>query len=493
MLSTPPYRFTFRKPFWRLAALIILATWAAVVLAQAGGTSDCGVDPLSKQVVAWGTPAEIEVHVSKYVENKFERLDRKERDVLARNPTALKAWQDEQRTKMLLGNVPHVYGCGGYYALDYAVANGNLDVVRWLLDLGVNPNAPSWPSGPSSIFTRCQLMEPTRNRPDGLSPIEVSERQLDAYRMLLARGAKMIDPDPFDSIRGCIKPEMHPVLVKLGGYVTDKSLWSWFYSSRGLGAFEFLATSRSFDLRGTAFEYEALGSLIARNPDTPDYKKNIEQARRLAKAVRLSPGLFPGEPAAPADVPGKFSEIRDRCYFPEFSAYPDFELAVLIRTQNSGEKRDISGDITTVSVSPTKQPIILALVNDRPTPTTWNIRRATGAHILGVIILEMRYSHEPHDKLSFDPLRPAFFGAPFHCDVDNVALKKEKRIILSQPLQTVDYPRKFSPFRLRPDAPVIVSDGNLFEIGNKSPYSAWTDWPNSIRRMDEKRLYGKTY
>lgn len=89
-----------------------------------------------------------------------------------------------------------------------AVGHGNLDVARWLLDLGVDPNATS-ANAKANVFTRCR--SGGYGAPVGMSRQQSLERRLEAYRMLLARGADINALDPFHAIFGCLSREMLPI------------------------------------------------------------------------------------------------------------------------------------------------------------------------------------------------------------------------------------------------------------------------------------------
>jgi len=477
--------------------LVILATGASDALAI-GDSGGCTFDSGYARKLAFGTIPEVDSYIAENTLKLREHLDRKKLHLFKLNPAELKTWQDGIRKKMLHQPLP----CSGSlgFPLDYAVANGNLDVVRWLLDMGVDPNARSPSQVRKSIFARCGYGMRYSDRPDGMSQEQTRQREIDAYRMLLARGANINDPNPFDSIDGCLYGEMYPAFKQLGARVTAKAFRSWVGSARmGGGSIresawavvQELAKDQAFDFRGTEFEYSLLTSIDAR-ADMPDYNAVIELNRRLSTIVRLSPGIIPGLPASPADVPGNFSPVRDECYFPEISAYPDFEFIALMRKDKSDAHSSREHDITEIIVGKTKEPVLLALINYRDAPTKWVIRRSKEAHILGVIVLHDRIRNRgDRDTLSFDPLRPAYLGSSYSCGVvvhANLNGMDEKRRYELDPFSSTNpASRAFSPFVLRGAPPLTVSDNDQFVVGDVLPSSVLISWPDSLRTKSAAR------
>ncbi|MBI2308028.1 MAG: hypothetical protein HYU78_12080 [Rhodocyclales bacterium] len=434
--------------------------------------------------MAFGTVAEIETFIGKRTSRYLEYLTRKNEAPFRKDHVALQEWQDNFRKKMLFDSV---YCSHGEYPLDYAVANGNLTVVQWLLDMGVPPN-PRVTSGKGrSIFARCGVVGRISSRPDGLSKEQARERQVEAYRMLLARGGDINDTDPFDAVYGCSDPEMHPILKQLGARVTAGAFESW-VSRSNWSVLQELAKGERFDFRGTKLEYRLLRNADI-SGDGADYQSTMGFLQRLSGFVRLSPGLLPGHPAKPADVPGGFSPIREACYFPEISAYPDFEFVSLVRRANDGLPGQNGRDITDVIVSKKEKPILLVLVNDRKTPSNWVIHRSKDANILGVIVLHTRRFAD--DTLSFDPSRPAFFGNFHNCGIKELGNSGGRHQDGLQELRLMDQKgpnpssHTFNPFILRGVPPLTFFNGNQFVVGDASSSSIWISWPDSVRDSDK--------
>jgi hypothetical protein len=466
-----------------LMTLLTLGGGDALAIGDSGG---CGFDREYARTLAFGTPSTIESYISENTSRRLTYLKRQSKSD-TNDPAAMKAWRDDIRNQMLLQPVPCSHG---EFPLDYAVANGNLEVVRWLLDMGADPGAKS-PGNRESIFTRCGFGQQSGDAPNGLSKEQIQQRMTEAYRMLLARGANINDPDPLRSITGCLRREMYPLLKQLGARVTVDAFQSWTRSSRAAGGgivesnwavVEELAKGQSFDFRGTEFEYGLLTMADAR-ADMSDYEPVIELTRRLSTVVKLSPGIVPGEPANKSDIPKNFSPTRSACYFPEIGAYPSFEFIGLVRKKKDGVPPSREGDITAVSVGKTKEPVLLLLINARETPTKWVIRRTKDAHILGVIALnDRRYSIR--DELSFDPLRPAIVGDNGVCQV---IIRHPDRQTENDQIKLVPYSaalpssRTFNPITLRGVPPLSISENDQFVVGDIAPASALISWPESLR------------
>ena len=376
--------------------------------------------------------------------------------------------------------------CSEDFPLDYAVGHGNLDVVRWLLDSGVDPNPTS---GGRNLFTRCR--SGGYGTALGRSKEQTDAYRMEAYQMLIAHGANINALDPFHAIYGCLNREMLPVLKQLGARVTRDAFKSRVNAVRSPGGainelrwadVDQLAKWQTFDFRGTSFEADLLFMLEARS-NMSDYGPVVELTRRLSSIVHLSPGIVPGQPARPQDVPAGFVPNRERCFFPEISAYPEFEFLALWRDAAHGETASRSPDITEVKVGRTQAPVLLALVNNREAPTTWRISRSRDANILGVIVLNNSSNDRGgKDALSFDPLRPAFLGESSWCDVRVLPRgdgRPRNELKPSWPANQAT--RTYNPFRLRGEPAVSTSQGNQFLVGELSPSAVMTTWPESRR------------
>jgi len=462
-----------------LLAVLVAGIGEAMAIGDSGG---CSLDSMYARTLGFGTVAEIESYISANTSRRLEHLDRSQKALLQKNPAQLKAWQDSIKRQMLQEKL----SCSLDFPLDYAVANGNLDVVRWLLGLGADPNAAS---GNSSIFTRCRGSN--YGSSDGISKEQARQRQIEAYRILLEHGANINDPDPFHSVYGCLSHESHPMLRQLGARVTAEAFKSQVAGARqaGGGILEYkwtvvqeLAKGQAFDFRGTAFEYGLLTMIDARD-NMSDFDAVVELTKRLSTIVRLSPGIVPGISASPADVPEKFNPVRERCYFPEISAYPDFEFLALKRDAKPGPLSSGTQDTTEIRVGKTKAPVLLAVFNNRDTPTKWVIRQSKEASVLGVIVLDgYEKKQGSKDTLSFDPLRPAFLGETHFCNVIVLTNQSGNRRDILKPYWPANpATQTFNPFRLRGEPTLVTSDSDQFVVGEISPSSTLISWPNSLR------------
>lgn len=459
--------------------LLALAGGDALAIGDSGG---CGSDREYARTLSFGSPSTVESYISASTSRRLEYLKRQSKPV-ASDPVAIKALRDEMLLQPL--SCSH-----GEYPLDYAVANGNLEVVRWLLDMGTDPSARS-PMNKSSIFTRCSSWMRLSGEQKVLSKEQIRQQMIEAYWLLIARGANPNVPDPFNNITGCTSGEMHPLLRQLGARVTVEAFQSWVRSARAAGGgiresdwtvVQELAKDQSFDFRGTAFEYGLLTMADAR-ANMSDYEPVIELTRRLSTVVKLSPGIVSGQPAKQSDVPKNFSPIRTACYFPEISAYPEFEFIGFVRKNKVGVYSARERDTTEVVVGKTKEPVLLLLINTRETPTRWVIRRTKDAHILGVVALN-DYRYRPQDELSFDPQRPAFIGDNGNCHLTILDLyqKDGSRQIKVVPWGAANpSSRTFNPIILRGLPPHSISDSDQFVVGDIAPSSALISWPESLR------------
>lgn len=456
-----------------------------------GDSGGCSRDGEYTDKLAFGSVSEVETLIASRASRYLEYLVREKKASFQNDPVALKKWQEDFRNKLIFDSV---YCSHGERPLVHAVNNGNLEVVQWLLDMGVDPGARTGTgSSAQSIFTRCKFGYQPR-RPDGLTAEQVSLRVLEAYRMLLARGVDINDPDPFHSTYGCTSGDMHSMLRQLGARVTPRAFESWVGAARPGGGrvsestwavVQGLAKGNDFDFRGTKFEYRRL-SLAAYRSNQPDLEHVIELTRRLSNIVRLSPGVVPGQPAKQADVPGNFSPIREMCYFPEISAYPNFQLAALFRRAELNEPDLKVRENAEIIVGKTEAPIILALRSDRLRPTSWVIRQTKEAHILGVVVLD-NYDNEGRggDTLSFDPARPAYLGRGTLCHVnfrwvDNGDGGRRAELLVDASAG----PSPYNPFILRGAPPLTTFSGKQFVVGAVAPSSVLISWPESIRTQE---------
>lgn len=478
---------TLKHVFGRVLFLSVLAASARDV-AAIGDSGGCGLDIKYLRTLSHGSVADVDAVIGLKVAAYASHFEREQKKWFRPKPRLSETARDEYRAKLIQGQIH----CGADFPIDYAAGHGNLEVLTWLLEHGASPSATS-PVSNTNVFTRCKGL--SFGPPPGLSEQRALERQLEAYQLLIARGADPNAIDAFDSIRGCLSHEMLPLLHKLGARVTREAFESRVWASRtGQTIYESrwatvrqLAQWQSFDFRGTAFEERLLSMLDARS-GMSDYDAAVELTRRVDTVVRLSPGIAPGRPARPEDVPKNFVPTRERCFFPEISAYRDFEFIALWRDDVSEEAKPnprarTPGLTTRVKVGRTRAPVLLALVNNRDTPTTWQISRASGANVLGVIVLDVHSNQRGGmDRLSFDPLRPAYLGTSSDCTVQALPQGGQR---LRNELRPYWPPKpdswSYNPFRLRGEPRIMTSQGDEFVVGDLSPSEVLIAWPESLR------------
>ena len=454
--------------------------------AAIGDSSGCGVDLRYVRTLSHGSVADVNALVALKVAEQAQFLEQERKKRNRTTPRPHEVSREEYRAKLIGGQMY----CGINFPIDYAAGHGNVEVVKWLLDQGADPSATS--AGPKgNVFTRCKGLD--YGPPPGMSKQQALERQLEAYRLLVARGADINAMDAFYS-GGCLSEEMLPLLHQLGARVTREAFASRIAATRnGHVIYERrwatvvqMARWQSFDFRGTAVE-ESLAWMLDARAGMSDYDAVVELTRRVGTVVRLSPGIVPGQPARPEDVPTQFVPTRETCFFPEISAYPDFEFVALWRdagpAQTQSNAISATADTTRVNVGHTKAPVLLALVNNRDTPTTWQISLASEARVLGVIVLDI-YSNQrgSKDRLSFDPLRPAYFEDGTKCNVHVLAQSDQRPRNELRPYWPPNpSSRSYNPFRLRGEPPITTSQHSEFVVGDLSPSAALTAWPESVR------------
>ena len=140
-------------------------------------------------------------------------------------------------------------------------------------------------------------------------------------------------------------------------------------------------------------------------------------------------------------------------------------------------------DETEVRIGRTNAPVLLALMNNRLTPTTWRISRTSDAQILGVMVLDIHQSGRgSQDALSFDPLRPAFLGEALHCRLLVLAKSDARQRNELRPYWRPNPAgHSYNPFQLRGEPPIQESAGSQFTIGVIPPAAVMTSWPEERR------------
>ena len=86
------------------------------------------------------------------------------------------------------------------------------------------------------------------------------------------------------------------------------------------------------------------------------------------------------------------------------------------------------------------------------------------------------------DRLSFDPLRPAYFEDGTKCNVHVLAQSDQRPRNELRPYWPPNpSSRSYNPFRQRGEPPITTSQHSEFVVGDLSPSAALTAWPESVR------------
>lgn len=114
-------------------------------------------------------------------------------------------WRQSKKKELLSEGIK--YGPGTL--LDYAVASGNLPVVKFLLDFGVDPNAISRYG--DTLFHRCVFVPSVWKDGKRLESKDFSiEKRFEAMEVVLARGGDLqrLDQNRLSAIWVCKKEEI---------------------------------------------------------------------------------------------------------------------------------------------------------------------------------------------------------------------------------------------------------------------------------------------
>lgn len=469
-----------------VSSVLVVGAQNAAAIGDSGG---CTVDIEYQRLLSHGSVAEVAAHIdakvtarAAYIENERKKKKKGWFQSAQSSPTVS---DDQFRAGLIRNPVP----CGYHFPVEYAAGHGNLEVLKWLLDAGADPSARSIQR---NVFTKCLGLaygpapDVPRNR--------AIQRQGEAYRLLIEKGADVNEQDAFNSITGCINEEMFPLLRDLGARLTREAFFSRIQAARSgdrvderrWSTVEQMATWQPFDFRGTAVE-DDLVTMLRFRKGMSDYNAVVDLTKRVGTVARLSPGVIPGQPARPEDVPKQFVPHRETCFFPEISAYPDFEFVALWREsvleQATSSPAMDSADSTRVKVGRTKAPVLLMLFNNRNRPTLWKVEEAQGAQVIGVIVLEDSLNQRgARDTLSFDPQRPVYFGKAGGCYL--LALPRSDSRARNE-LRPYWTPRpdsiSFNPVTLRGEPSITTASGDEFIVGDLSRSGALTGWVDSVR------------
>ncbi len=186
-----------------LRALILVAGLLPL-LAQAysGAGGECGNSALEAAALR-GTPLELEQALDKGVQNIEKVVDQWSGDIARLYPDTSRVWLNREVRRSGREAKRQTFarwwsGCRGIRLLDAAVAGQNLANVRYLLALGVDPNAPD--AQGTTLLMRCPHLEPgnpqifTHSAPRSRSPDALGARQASCHLSHAAKGCLFVLP-----------------------------------------------------------------------------------------------------------------------------------------------------------------------------------------------------------------------------------------------------------------------------------------------------------
>lgn len=217
-----------------LARLLAVTAFLTPSFAQAIGDSSggCATFPSAWLAIA-GTPSQLASALDSEAREKLDGVARQRewestfwmlkffRDYPARGkreiPDSVVELEKLESIAATICNAPQ-----GTRLLDLAVAAGNLENVKYLLESGADPAGiedAGLDNYPESIFTRClDLKNSVRPPPGGEYPPVVAERKLAAYALLLKKGAdpQLRSRDGSGALRKCKDPLVIRFLLENG-------------------------------------------------------------------------------------------------------------------------------------------------------------------------------------------------------------------------------------------------------------------------------------
>jgi ankyrin repeat protein len=263
-----------------------------------GGAGVCGVPTCNKMVTPaiLGTPEQLMAAVEVMIDEEAKELpitdklkhffSRREREI----------WRHVRRTALLSGSLKFD---GLHALLDYAVASGNIKIVKFLLDSGVNPNAIV-PGQDDTLFHRCASV-PTVRTPDGRM-LENNdfpmENRLKAMELILQRGGDLniLDRSGRNALASCRNPAIVDLYVKKGADLSNEkrqgmahtalesAVHGVIFNHDDLARVKALSPSQSKGIVGTEYE-DRLRKICSQ-------EKFSGQCKKLVGIVRSSPGVF---------------------------------------------------------------------------------------------------------------------------------------------------------------------------------------------------------
>lgn len=392
------------------------------VFAIGDSSSGCKLNTDLVKTAAFGTPTELNDLLELHIEREWGKLNEETKRLITTNPTATEVFRNEAKQSF------QDVRCTNNLLLDYAVNNGNLAVVSWILKNGGNPDGIDSLTDHKSIFDRCGVNSVQRARPDNLTKYEVDKLVFDAYTIAIKNGANInrisnaLYLRPETALISCKNDEKIPMLLELGA--NPNPTWdrpqrklaplqhaSWL-AVNGAGSFkrvEILAAAGGNDLRGTQLEYELIS--------TCSKQEHAKRCQQLSSIVKLSPGIIPGmlyKSKQNQIVSDEFSKNREICYFPEIQFYDDFDLLVIPANKRGlplgvqlGEKTGETYQ-TNVAIDNPLRPVFLFLTAKKS--TIWKVTLSKNTKVIGVIV-DTGYSNTPRDAvIGIDDSTPVSMG-----------------------------------------------------------------------------------
>ena len=393
--------------------VLILSIFSAPALAIGGAgcaTPSLQNSPLLRAAVE-GTPQDIQREIETIADRDDESRDIKTPRWFFMSEKSRAEWRSRRRAEITpikraeIINSP-VYCSAGEWLLDYAVAAGNVSVVRWLLDAGANPNAES--SG-ENIFTRCISNPKESGVENSLANSQTTAKRFEALDLVISRGGDL--KGSYSALYKCKKPELISFYISRGADLSPPTKYRTKYSplqyaiesalfgrmwDKGMERTKVFAESGANDIRGLRVE-----STLRKNCNKPEHRAACSE---IAKFVKSSPGTFPSieyKTKFGRIDESEFSSYRDVCEFPELDFIRDFSAVAVVPIKvwllpKTGVNLDrSSGEAVQVNVvvnSPSKP--IYILVQYGSGSIIWNFSRTRDTRILAVAV--SNNSDSPH-------------------------------------------------------------------------------------------------
>ncbi|WP_298600256.1 ankyrin repeat domain-containing protein [Zoogloea sp.] len=206
---------------------LIVAAGLLPLLAQAysGAGGECGNSALEAAALR-GTPPELEQALDNGVRNIEKVVDQWSGDIARLYPDTAGVWRNREVRRSSREAKRQTFarwwsGCRGIRLLDVAVAGQNLANVRYLLALGVDPDAPD--AQGNTLLMRCPHLEPgnpmifTHSAPRSRSP-DALEKAVAIHGLLLGHGASIArrNQHGLTALHLCNDPALVELFIRQG-------------------------------------------------------------------------------------------------------------------------------------------------------------------------------------------------------------------------------------------------------------------------------------